>query len=131
MIYFSRVEKLRIQANFPSKFCKNLSPKIKHLIKNRNFGKKLKFWSKIDILVRNRNVGQKSTFWSEIEILFKNPNFEQKSKFWSEIEILFKNPNFEQKSNFFLKKHGKLENFLKISKFKTNIEIEKNSRKFC
>ena len=30
--------------------------------KNRNFGQKSKFWSKIEILVKNRNFGQKSNF---------------------------------------------------------------------
>jgi len=32
------------------------------LVKNGNFGKKWKFWSKIEILVKNRNFGQKSKF---------------------------------------------------------------------
>jgi len=50
------------------------------LVKNRNFGQKSKFWSKIDILVKSRNFGQKSTFWSKVEILVKNRNFGQKSK---------------------------------------------------
>ena len=32
---------------------------MKILVKNENFGKKLKFWSKIKILVKNENFGQK------------------------------------------------------------------------
>jgi len=51
----------------------------KNLVKNRNFGQKSKFWSKIGILVKNRNFGQKSKFWSKIEILVKNRNFGQKN----------------------------------------------------
>ena len=46
--------------------------------KNRNFGQKSKFWSKIEILGKNRNFGQKSKFWAKIEILGKNRNFGQK-----------------------------------------------------
>jgi len=48
------------------------------LVKNGNFGQKLKFWSKMEILVKNGNFGQKWKFWSKIEI-------------WSKIAILVKN----------------------------------------
>ena len=40
--------------------------------KNRNFGRKSKFWTKIKILVDNRNVGQKSKFRLKIEMLMEN-----------------------------------------------------------
>ena len=66
-------------------------PKSKFWVKNRNFGQKSKFCSKIEILVKNQNFVQKSKFWSKIEILVKNPNCGQKSKFakfWSWIVIL-------------------------------------------
>ena len=36
------------------------------LVKNRNFGQKLKFWSTMAI----------SKFWSKVEILVNNGNFE-------------------------------------------------------
>jgi len=50
-------------------------PKKFEMVKNRNFGQKSKFWSKIEILVKNRNFGQK------IEIVVKNRNFGQRYKF--------------------------------------------------
>ena len=40
------------------------------MVKNGNFGQKLKFWSKIEILVKNRNFGE--TFGT-----FKNIKFEK------------------------------------------------------
>jgi len=40
--------------------------------------KKWKFWPKIKILVKNKNFGQKWKFWSKMEILVKNRNFGQK-----------------------------------------------------
>ena len=43
--------------------------------KNRNFGQKWKFWSKMEILVKNGNFGQKWKCWSKMEILVKNRNF--------------------------------------------------------
>mgnify|MGYP006944946097 CR=1 FL=1 len=49
-----------------------------NLVINRNFGQKLKFYSKIEILVKNWNLvingnfGQTLNFYSQIEILFKN-----------------------------------------------------------
>ena len=73
--------------------------KIKIVVKNWNCGQKLKFWSKIEILVKNfnvgqnLNVGQKLKFSSKIQSLVKNWNFDQKLKFWSKIEILIKNCN--------------------------------------
>ena len=82
--------------------------KIKILVKNRNFGQRSKFWSKIDILVKDRNFGQKSIFWSKIKILVKNRYFGQRSKFWSKsifwwkIEILVKNRFFLPKSSIFV-----------------------------
>ena len=42
------------------------------LDKNRNFGRKFEFWSKIWILVKNLNFGQKFKFWS---------------KYWPKIDI--------------------------------------------
>jgi len=42
------------------------------------------------ILVKNPNFGKKSKFWSKIQILVKNPNFSQKSKFLLKIELLVK-----------------------------------------
>ena len=33
--------------------------KGRNLVKNRTFGRKYKFWSKIEMLVENRNVGRK------------------------------------------------------------------------
>ena len=57
---------------------------------NRKFGRKEKFWSKIEIIVKNGNFGQKSKFWSTIEILAKNGNFGEKSKFCSNVEIMVK-----------------------------------------
>jgi len=41
---------------------KNKLGKNKILVKNRNFGQKSKFWTKIEILDKNRNFGQKSKF---------------------------------------------------------------------
>ena len=41
------------------------------LVKNRNFGQKSKFGTRISWSKR---------FWSKIEIVVKNPNFGQKSK---------------------------------------------------
>ena len=46
---------------------------------NRNFGRKSKFWSKIEILLENGNFGQKSKFWSKIESSVKNRKFGQKN----------------------------------------------------
>ena len=49
-------------------------------------------WLKIDFLVKNRHFGQKSKFCSKIAILGNNKNFAQnrnfgqKSKFWPKIE---------------------------------------------
>jgi len=40
------------------------------LVKNRNFGQKSKFWSKIEILVKNRNFGQKSKFFRNLACFF-------------------------------------------------------------
>jgi len=72
-----------------------------------------KCWSKIEIFgqkskfsVKNRNFGPKSTFCSKIKILLKHPTFSQtlkfgqKSKFRSKIKILVKHRNFGQKRNF-------------------------------
>ena len=53
--------------------------------RNRNFGRKSEFWSKIGSLVENRKFGRKSEFW------VKNRNFGRKSKFWSRIGILVEN----------------------------------------
>ena len=58
----------------------------------------------MEILLKNRNFHRKSKFWTKIEILEKNRNFGQKSKFWTKIEILVKNRNFDQKPNFVTKK---------------------------
>ena len=66
-------------------------------MKNRNFGQKSKFWSKIEILVKNLNFGQKLV---ENRNLVQNRNFIRKSKFYSKIEILFENRNFGEKSKF-------------------------------
>ena len=72
-------------------------------VKNRSFGQKSKFPSKIKIVIKHGSFGQKSKFWSKIGMLVKNRNFVQKLKFWSKIEILVKNRNFAQKSKFFSK----------------------------
>ena len=65
-----------------------------------NFGRKSKFWSKIEILVKNRNFGQKSKFWSKIILSVTNRNFRQKLDFQSIIKILVKNRNFGLKFDF-------------------------------
>ena len=39
-------------------------------MKNRKFGEKSKFWSKIEILVKNRKLGQKAKIY--VQIYFKN-----------------------------------------------------------
>jgi len=49
---------------------------------------KLFFYSQVvgmEIVLKNRNFGQKSKFWSKIETLVKNRIFNQTSKFWSKI----------------------------------------------
>ena len=99
------------------------------MVKNRTFGKKSKFWSKIKILVKNRNFGQKSKFWSKIEILVKNRNFVQKSKFWSKLEILVKNRNLLQ---CFPKTYTAVtyqtRNLIENSKFDRKLEIWSKTR---
>jgi len=52
---------------------------MKILVKNRNFGVKLKFWCKI------------YEFRSKIEILAKNKNFEQIVKLLSKVRNIFHN----------------------------------------
>ena len=80
--------------------------KIKILLENlifveyRNFSRKWKFWSKIEILVENRNFGRKSKFWSKINIFGKHWNSARKSKFLSNIENFLENRNFGRKSKF-------------------------------
>jgi len=76
------------------------------LVKNRNFGQKLKFWSKIEICVKKDILVKKN------EILVK------KNKFWSKIQISAKHLNFGQKRNFGQK-----------SKFSSNIEIWAKNKK--
>jgi len=49
--------------------------KVEVPVNYRTFGKIL------EILVKNRTFGQKSNFWSKIGILFRNRNFNQKSNF--------------------------------------------------
>ena len=72
------------------------------LVKNRNFGRKSTFLSKIEVFFmkdrnfnsnfdfENRHFDRKSKFLSMIEILVKNRNVGERSKFWSKIEILVK-----------------------------------------
>jgi len=55
------------------------------LVKNRHFGKKNKFWSKIEVLVKNPNFGKKSEFLSKSEILVNNS--------FGELQIIFKPRN--------------------------------------
>ena len=59
------------------------------------------------ILDKNRNFGQKSKFWTKIEILDKNRNFRQKSKFWTKIELL----NKTEILNIIKKSHKKIYEF--------------------
>ena len=69
------------------------------MVKNRNFGQKSKFWSKIEILAKMENLvnnfGQKLKIWSNI--LDKNRNIGERSNVWSQIEILVKTRNIRQK----------------------------------
>mgnify|MGYP006944997400 CR=1 FL=1 len=57
---------------------KNFGSKIEMLVKNRNFGQKFNFWSKIElfvktkILVKNRTFGQKWNFLSKMELFVNN-----------------------------------------------------------
>jgi len=78
---------------------KNLGQKmVKNQFFVRNFGQKLKLWSKSIFFAKNRNLGEQLKFWSKIKIsvknhfFFKDLNFCQKSnlrsKFWSKIEML-------------------------------------------
>ena len=76
--------------------------KTENLVKNRKFGQKSKFWSKIKILVKNRNFDQKPIGWSKIENFNRKSKFWLKSKCWLKIKILVKNRIFGQKpTNFF------------------------------
>ena len=68
----ARVEIIKLVIKFPRKFNQK-----KFLVKNRNFGQKSKFWSKIEVLAKSRGFGQKSTVWSEIEVLAKSRGFGQ------------------------------------------------------
>jgi len=67
------------------------------LVKNRNFGQKSKFRSKMEVLFENRNFGKKSNVFSKIEILstvdiFVNMRrWVPKSKVWPKIYISVKN----------------------------------------
>jgi len=46
-----------------------------------------------DVFAKNRNFGQKSKFWSKVQILVQNPKFRPKSKFWTKIQILLEQLN--------------------------------------
>ena len=61
--------------------------------KNRNFGQKLKFRTKIEILYKNWNFVQKLKFCTRIKILDKNRTFGQKLKSWTKnsfVRFIFK-----------------------------------------
>ena len=92
-------------------FCEKSILMAEISIKNRNFGQRSKFWSKIQISVPNPKVWSKIEFLvnnsnfnpksqTEIWILDRNLNFGQKFEFWTEIWILDRNVNFGQKFEF-------------------------------
>jgi len=58
------------------------------LVETRNFGRKSKFWSKLEILVETRNFGPNLKFWPKLEILAETRNFGRNSKFWSRLPIM-------------------------------------------
>ena len=58
---------------------------VKIMKKNRNFGQKAKFLSKIKLFVQNQNFCTKSKFLYKIKIVVQNQNFCPKSQFSSKI----------------------------------------------
>jgi len=58
------------------------------------FGRKARFWSKIEISSKNRNLARKSKTWSNIEILFEIRNFGRKM-FIRKLEKILENSQVE------------------------------------
>ena len=78
------------------------SSNVEILVKNQNFGKKIKFLVKIKILVK------KIKFWLKIKIFVKKIKFGSKIKFWSKIKLRSRNVvEIVVKSRKFLKKPKK------------------------